>query len=915
MMDMASGPLPAPLQDVPPALALAKSDLSGDKGPLALTLADHCADVAASFRALLRLVGVRGRLARLTGRDDLTEQECDRLSVLAALHDAGKVTARFQRRIRGDRAAAGGHIAPLWSMLMSSRPLKIDEKERQTRVLRALYTSILEQWFQPDPDSFDEHPPTMVLSAILAHHGALKTPGNPEARDWSATGGYDPLVALADLSDRVRRWFPLAFVADAGEALPITARFTYALAGLMVWADWLGSDTAVFPLMGPAELTGWGDDRFAWSQAQAREMLRARHLDAARRQTGAAALPWHFAGLFPVAAAASWQPRPLQAAMLALDATALRPGATLVAEAETGSGKTEAAVALFLSLLRAGKVDGMYFALPTRASAVQIQGRIHNLLKQALGDAAPPVGLAVPGYLKVDGDEGVRLPGHRIAWPDGDGDRLDDRRWAAAHSSRYLAGPVMVGTIDQLLLGGLQVRHAPLRSAAMLRQLLVVDEVHASDPYMTALLAHVLDQHRAAGGITLLMSATLGAVARAALAKTTRPDLATAMDVPYPCLLGAGTAPLPPDGTMAVRDIALERHDPAALDALLRQAIRAAEAGAHVLVMRNTVRDAVETQVLLESLCPDRDLLFQVAGRPAPHHARFAAEDRRLLDQALEKAFGGERSEKGCIAVTTQTAEQSLDIDADLLVTDLCPADVLLQRLGRLHRHRWRKSRPDGFTHPRALVLSPGAAALVDGLRRDGKPKPGAGSGVGTVYRNLLALAATAEALAENPVWQIPAMNRTLVENITHPDALLALAKRLDGDTVGLWNQHFNHILGKNAAERQVVHHVALDWLKWDAETLVQDGEAMAEVATRLGDRDRRVELEAGTVGAFGHPITALTIPAHLLRGVQAEAVPVVKAVAEGLVVQVGEVEFLYDRTGLRPIPQKSSISVILLDT
>lgn len=902
MMAMASG-VADPLAGVPPALALAKSDLSVDQRPLALTLADHCADVAASFRALLRLAGVRVRLARLAGRDDLTDQECDRLSVLAALHDAGKVTVRFQRRIRGDKAAGGGHIGPLWSMLNLTRTQDATGKERKAQILRALYTPLLDEWFQPDPDSFDEHPPTMLISAILAHHGALQAAGNVDMRDWMAAAGYDPLAALADLSGRVRRWFPLAFAADAGAPLTVTARFTYALSGLMVWADWLGSDTAVFPLTGPVELAGWGDDRFGWSQARAGEMLRARHLDAALRQAAAAALPWGFDTLFPDAAAKSWRPRPLQAAMLGLDAATLRPGATLVAEAETGSGKTEAAIALFLSLLRAGKVDGMYFALPTRASAVQIQGRIHDALKAALGDdAAPPVGLAVPGYLKVDGDEGLRLPGHRIAWPDGDGARLDDRRWAAAHSSRYLAGPVMVGTIDQLLLGGLQVRHAPLRSASMLRQLLVVDEVHASDPYMTALLAHVLDQHRAAGGFTLLMSATLGAVARAALTKTTRPDLAAARDVPYPCLLGAGLIALAPDDTVAPRDIALETHDPAALEGLLCRAIAAAEAGAHVLVMRNTVRDAVETQMLLESLCPNRDFLFQVEGRPAPHHARFAAEDRRLLDKALEEDFGKKRSQKGRIAVTTQTAEQSLDIDADLLITDLCPADVLLQRLGRLHRHRWRDNRPEGFTQPRALILSAGAAALADGIQRDGNPKRGAGSGVGTVYRNLLALAATADALAESPAWRIPDMNRALVENITHPEALQALARRLDGGPEGLWNQHFKYILGNKAAEQQFAELVKLNWLKWDAEALVQDGEAVADVTTRLGDRDRRVELEAGTIGAFGQSITALTIQAHLLRGVPLEAEPVVEAVAEGLRVRVGEVVLQYGRNGLAPV-------------
>ncbi|MFD1625183.1 CRISPR-associated helicase Cas3' [Azospirillum griseum] len=900
---------PGPFDGLPPALALAKSNTrtrdaaggeAGAEPPMALTLADHSADVAATFRALLRWPIQRRRLARLAGLDDLSDQACDRLAVAAALHDAGKVTLRFQKRIKGDPAAGGGHIGPLWSLLCSRSQTAVD-RQRHSRVLEALHDSSMRAWFAEGSPDLSLEPSLMVLSAALAHHGALSQPStSPDKSDWMAKDGYAPLATLDDLSQRVRRWFPLAFAADEGDALPITPRFTHALAGLMVWADWLGSDTGAFPLMGLADLSAWADDRFAWSTARADEMLRARRLDATARQRRAAALPWGFAGVFPAAAAKSWQPRPLQSAMLALDAAALPPGATLVAEADTGSGKTEAAVALFLSLLRAGRVDGMYFALPTRASAVQIHRRIHALLTEALGDDAPPVGLAVPGYLRVDGDDGVRLPGHRVAWPDGDDARLDDQRWAAAHSSRYLAGPVMVGTIDQLLMGGMLVRQAHLRSTAMLRQLLVIDEVHASDPYMTALLTHVLDQHRAAGGIALLMSATLGAVARARLTDTTRPALTAAAEAPYPSLFGAGAVTLAADSP--ARTVRLEPQDPAALEDVLGTAIAAARDGARVLILRNTVRDAVATQIALERLCPDPDLVFQVAGRPAPHHARFAAEDRHALDTALEADFGGERCPHGRIAVTTQTAEQSLDIDADLLITDLCPADVLLQRLGRLHRHRWRTDRPSGCADPRALILCPPVAALAEGLRDDGKAKPGAGSGIGTVYGNLLALAATAAAITETPLWTIPTMNRQLVESITHPEALKTLAERLDGEGTrpGVWQAHHGHTLGKDSAHRQFARLVTLDWDAWQPEGLVQDSGIVNDVATRLGARDRRVELPPGTTGAFGTPITALTIPAHLLPDPLTDATPVVNATAEGLTLRVGETEFVYDRMGLR---------------
>jgi len=103
----------------------------------------------------------------------------------------------------------------------------------------------------------------------------------------------------------------------------------------------------------------------------------------------------------------------------------------------------------------------------------------------------------------------------------------------------------------------------------------------------------------------------------------------------------------------------------------------AAQAGARVLLIRNTVQAAVETWQAVQDLGAG-DLLLQVAGGPALHHGRFAAEDRALLDGAVERALARDRrSSSGCIVVGTQTLEQSLDIDADFLVTDPCPMDVL----------------------------------------------------------------------------------------------------------------------------------------------------------------------------------------------------------------------------------------------
>ena len=135
------------------------------------------------------------------------------------------------------------------------------------------------------------------------------------------------------------------------------------------------------------------------------------------------------------------------------------PGSVVLLESETGSGKTEAAIAHGMRLYRAGAVDGMFFALPTRTSGVQMHRRLYDAVTRAFGGAAPPVLLAVPGYMRVDEQNAVLLRGHRALWDDraGGQDWLA-RGWFAENSKRYLAAPIAAGTIDQVLLSVLRVK-------------------------------------------------------------------------------------------------------------------------------------------------------------------------------------------------------------------------------------------------------------------------------------------------------------------------------------------------------------------------------------------------------------------------------------------------------------------------
>ena len=430
----------------------------------------------------------------------------------------------------------------------------------------------------------------------------------------------------------------------------------------------------------------------------------------------------------------------------------------------------------------------------------------------------------------------------------------------------------------------------------MLRLLLCVDEVHASDAYMTALLRNVLDQHLAAGGHALLMSATLGSDARVRyLRDRVEPhhelDAGRAAALPFPSLQrsGEGLTGLPSGGALRTKTVAVELLDPETSDdSLFADLKSAALNGAVVLFIRNRVDDAVEATRRLEEMSAP---LLRCQGVIAPHHSRFAPVDRHLLDAALEGAFS-QRS--GIIAVTTQTAEQSLDIDADWLVTDLAPGDVLLQRIGRLHRHD--RARPAGFETARATVLAPTQQQLGGTLSPHGEVRGRTTLGLGRVYENIVGALATRKWLERGEI-QIPRDNRALVEAATNHAALSALAERL-GDP---WGVHLENIGCVTMANSQAARTVCVEWDRPFSENQpVRDLDDRA--VTRLGLKDRTTDLADGVIGPFGQTVRTVTIPSWMVPDAQPDDKARHVESGRGTIrFSLGSKLFRYDRFGLSP--------------
>jgi len=841
-------------------------------------LIDHLIDVAACFMRLCRCRSMYRALNQTAGRT-LTATDLERLAVLVFLHDLGKANSGFQAK-----RWLKGTIPTGWPTYaghgLEATKLFGEDEFLQTLVALLPIDAICTWGEATEP----------LLKASISHHGR---PIIENADDWNraiwkpvigANGQslYDPAPIIEQIGRRVTDLYPEAF-APGGDPLPDAPAFGHLFAGLVQLADWLGSDTAFFPFSTPDE------DRAQTAIDCAERAVISLGLDTDDSRTALNACSPSFIQTF------GNPPYPIQAAM---DATDLGP--LVVLESETGSGKTEAALWRFVHLFEHGEVDSLYFALPTRVSASQVYERIRNAVTNLWSREPPLVVRALPGYAAADGHEPQALPDFKVQWPDDPADEEAHRRWAAESPKRFLAAPIAIGTIDQALFAALQVRHAHLRHALLARSLLVVDEVHASDPYMTVLLERLLQAHLGCGGHALLLSATLGSSARARYlaldqdSKLAPPTFQAACDAPYPTLsdrraMRAITSTIRPKTvTWSLRDLI---DDP---EAIARHAIDAASAGAKVLIVRNTVPAAITVFNAIEHLSPD--LLFDVNRARTLHHSRFSREDRPLLDAAIQAQLGKERPPGPRIVIGTQTLEQSLDLDADLLITDLCPMDVLLQRIGRLHRHpRPDDERPPSYRTAQVVVLTPPNHDLSPMLTtvRHGLGPFHDGDGI---YADLRTVEATHRLIVERSTIAIPEDNRQLVEAATHPDRLQTI-ESLGED----WKKLGQKIEGHTGAQRTIAH---LHGLEIDKPFDQQQGfPSDLDIATRLGVRDRLLTFDPAPAGPFGQPLRHLPVRHFLVKGIDPDVQPsAVECRNDAVYFSLGNAQFRYSRLGLEKL-------------
>lgn len=406
-------------------------------------------------------------------------------------------------------------------------------------------------------------------------------------------------------------------------------------------------------------------------------------------------------------------PTPLQELALQMP---LKGGPQLfLLEDVTGAGKTEAALILAYRLMEAGAAHGLYFGLPTMATANQMYQRMGQVYSRFYGaDANPSLVLAHGARQLVEefrqsilGDPADR--GDCDYHPDDKSATSQCSAWLADHRKKALLADVGVGTLDQALLGILPVRHQSLRLLGLSGKVLIADEVHAFDPYMCELLAHLLEAHARQGGSAILLSATLPAAMRTRFIQAfqrgagSNDNHGAPENAPYPLLTHAcavGSRDYSCETRKEVRrtvEIRWEQDEEGVRKLIKEQAAQ----GRCVCWIRNTVGDARRAYETLREECG--------ASRVTLFHSRYAMGDRLAIEADVLARFGKQSREDqraGHVLIATQVVEQSLDLDFDVLITDLAPIDLLIQRAGRLHRHvRDERGNPSSIERRATPVL------------------------------------------------------------------------------------------------------------------------------------------------------------------------------------------------------------------
>ncbi|WP_438864534.1 CRISPR-associated helicase Cas3' [Neptunicella sp.] len=662
----------------------AKKD-PGKEGADYHLLVYHCLDVAAVGKCLLDVdKAITKDLSKFL--EVSPKQVQDLIVFFLVFHDLGKFASAFQQL----------YSVPNNQLITVESCYQYNGKEyRHDRMGLYFWQKLREDIFAQlfNIDEFNQQNPLhvnalkslmVIMDCMLGHHGQPINKNDPQSIAYYTEEQNLRAVKafLVDVIDLLAFDFPLEKIVTKQWRKKLEL-VSWQIAGVTVLADWIGSDQFYFKYQStPKSLSDY------WQSIQkvALQAIGLTDLDQVPPVKPFESIQAHF----------GYSPTPLQRWAETIDIDDMPQ--LFILEDVTGAGKTEAALALTHRLMQAGAADGFYFGLPTMATSNAMFSRVAKNYQQMLSGSKnkqPSIVLAHGAREMNDLFRDVVLAS---GVTDQNYEKNDNtataqcNEWLADSRKKALLAPVGVGTIDQALLAVLPRRHQSLRLLGLNRKVLIFDEVHAADEFMFELLESLLALHLHQGGSVILLTATLSLKQRQRLTDIWLKEV------------NIGSVKLREQAFPLATRVKLDNHQPILEQPLASRAdvsrsvaveqltnieqciqtiIEAVTKGQCVVWVRNAVNDALEAYQLLQKHLkdPEQCLLF---------HSRFVLSDRKVIENRVLDIFGkaGNRdSRAGKVLIATQVFQESLDADADLMISDICPIDDLIQRAGRLHRH------------------------------------------------------------------------------------------------------------------------------------------------------------------------------------------------------------------------------------
>ncbi|MBI4655199.1 MAG: CRISPR-associated helicase/endonuclease Cas3 [Elusimicrobia bacterium] len=748
-----------------------KADRADPQGNYHL-LAYHCLDVAAVAKTWWEK---DAPLRRVFCAELKTDEETAKSLMLffSALHDLGKFDARFQLKL----PALAQRLYPIDNDADEGQ-----DWDRDTHGLAGW------AWFIKEQEKYgfgnvDYVPsPAEWMQTVAGHHGIL-----PRDSTLPALHPGNPAIAFDSTSriewvSKLKKMFLKRVDINAFPSCPSI------LAGFCSICDWLGSNADYFPYV--TEIIK--PEKYFNSRLQFANDAIA-DSGVFQEPSPKHGMEYLFPGKIPYEIQKLIEKLPCQ------------HGLTLI-EAPTGSGKTEAALAYASCLLSNGFGDSIIFALPTQATSNAMLERVEKVA----GKLFPSGANAVLAHGKARYNHRFRNLQKISATvtQTGEDASVQCAKWLATSRKRVFLGQIGICTIDQVLLSVLPIRHNFVRGFGIQKSVVIVDEIHAYDSYMNGLLDEVIKRQSKVGGSIILLSATLQSQRREQILDIWNKSRKKELDnAPYPLISNCTSAggiylssvTPPPPKEVEIR--LSETNDLLPSKEILSEAVEDARNGGLIAIVCNLVADAQKIARTLRGLPGTDNIGIDL------FHSRYRFVERDVLERKIISYYGEcpLRASKR-ILVATQVIEQSLNLDFDRMITQICPIDLLFQRLGRLHR--LTNTRPKNLEKSSCIVLAP--AVHEYGLHK-------------YVYGDIRTLWRTQEILKSSASLVFPQAYRLLLEKVYNEE-------KWDNEPEDISTQH-----GKFQNEQEGTRLCAIQLMKGGAVPFA-DTDSRAAVLTRDGE-------------------------------------------------------------------------------